>query len=191
MSKVKSIGLIVEDDSDFEAFKILIQRIIKKDNLKFRKAVGNGCGKLKKKAISYAANLHQKGCNMIILVHDLDRNDLNELYNELEEKLLNCPAQHKFICIPIEEIEAWFLSDPESIKSTFNLSNFPIIKGNPETISSPKERIENLVRQYSNKTQLYLTKHNSKLSENVSLEVVKTKCNSFKILNDFLLEHKY
>jgi len=192
MSKVKGIGLIVEDNSDFDAFKILIQRIIEKDNLKFRKAISNGCGKLRRKASSYATNLFQKGCNMIILVHDLDRNDFDELKSELVRIFSDCPAKHSFICIPIEEIEAWFLSDPEGIKNTFNLPKFPKIKGMPETIASPKEKIEHLVRLYSNKSKIYLnTKHNSKLSENVSLDLVKSKCNSFKKLNDFILEHKY
>jgi hypothetical protein len=192
MSKVKEIGLIVEDDSDFESFRILIQRIADKKNLKFRKAISNGCGKLRRKATSYAQNLYQRGCNMIILVHDLDRNDLYDLNQELLDKFSDCPAQYSFICIPIEEIEAWFLSDPDGIKKTFNLNKSPKIKGLPETIPSPKEKIGELVKTYSNNSKMYLnTKHNSKLSQNVSLELVLKKCNSFKRMNDFILEHKY
>jgi len=192
MSKVKGIGLIVEDNSDFEAFKILIQRIIQKDNIKFRKAVSNGCGKLRRKAVSYASNLYQKGCNMIVLVHDLDRNEYNTLKKELDEKITKSPANHNFVCIPIEEIEAWFLSDPEAIQKTFNLDRIPKIKGLPETIASPKEHIEQLVKIHSNHTKLYLnTKHNSKLSENVSLNLINDKCDSFKKLNEYILEKKY
>lgn len=192
MSKIRGIGLIVEDNSDFEAFRILIQRIIQKDNIKFRKAVSNGCGKLRRKAASYAVNLYQKGCNMIVIVHDLDRNNYNELKEDLEAKISGSPAKFNFICIPIEEIEAWFLSDPKSIRVTFNLEKVPKIKGQPETIASPKEYIEQIVKIHSNKTKLYLnTKHNSQLSENVSIELINEKCNSFKELNDYLLEQKY
>jgi hypothetical protein len=192
MSKVKGIGLIVEDNSDFDSFKILIQRITNKDNIKFRKAISIGCGKLRRKASSYAVNLYQKGCNMIIIVQDLDRNEYDSLKKELEEKISSSPANYNFICIPIEEIEAWFLSDPESIKKTFDLERIPKIKGLPETIQSPKEVIEQLVKINSRHTKLYLnTKHNSVLSQNVSLDLINAKCKSFKELNDYILEQKY
>lgn len=192
MIKIKEIGLIVEDNSDFDAFKTIIQRIIKKDNLKFRKAISCGCGKLRRKAANYAENLCQKGCDMIIIVHDLDRNNHDELYKELINKISNCPTKNIMVCIPIEEIEAWFLSDPIAIKETFNLLRIPNIAGLPETIPSPKEKIENIVKVNSNNTKLYLnTKHNSKLAQNVSLELMESKCGSFKNLCDFINKFKY
>lgn len=192
MSKIKEIGLIVEDNSDFDAFRIIIQRIIKKDNLKFRKAISCGCGKLRRKAASYAENLCQKGCNMIILVHDLDRNNHDELYKDLINKMSNCPTRNNMVCIPIEEVEAWFLSDPNAIKKTFNLPKTPSISGLPETIQSPKEKIESIVKVNTNNTKLYLnTKHNSILAQNVSLELIESKCGSFKSLCDFINKFKY
>lgn len=192
MSKIKGIGLIVEDNSDFDSFKTLIKRIVDKSNIKFKKAVSNGCGKLRRKASSYAVNLHRQGCDMIILIHDLDRCDYEKLKRELENKLADCPSKCHYICIPIEEIEAWFLSDPDCIKNTFSLPRLPRISNIPEAIESPKEKIESLVRQYSNKSKIYLnTKHNEKLSEVVCLDTVKAKCESFKKLNDFVLEHDY
>lgn len=192
MTKVKGIGIIVEDTSDFESFKALIQRITNKNNIKFRKAVSNGCGKLRRKASSYAFNLYQKGCNMIIIAHDLDRNDYNTLMRDLEHKLSCSPANFNFVCIPIEEIEAWFLSDTDNLKSTFSLSSAPKIKGNPETIASPKEKLEEIIKIYSQNTKIYLnTKHNKILAENVSLNLLNQKCTSFKKLNDFILKCQY
>ena len=192
MSKIKGIGLIVEDKSDFDSLKVLIKRVTKKNNIKFRKAISNGCGKLRRKASSYAINLHNQGCDMIILVHDLDRNELNTLKTDLEKKLTTSPAKHNFICIPVEEIEAWFLGDLNCIKTTFNLRTLPKIEGVPETIKSPKEKIEDLVWRYSNKSKIYLnTEHNEKLSANLCLESVNARCKSFRNLNDYLLEHRY
>lgn len=192
MSKVKSVGLIVEDDSDFDSLKILIQRIVNKENLKIRKSISNGCGKLRRKAASYAVNLTNRGCNMIIVVHDLDRNNHMDLKNELEGIVAESPAKYNFICIPIEEIEAWFLSDPKAIKDTFHLDKIPNIKGQPESIKSPKEYIEEIVFSHSNKTKRYInTKHNRLLSANISLDSINDKCSSFKELNEFLLDKKY
>ena len=106
MSKVKCIGLIVEDESDFETSKKLIQRISKKNNLSFKKAIGNGCGRLRRKAFDYAVDLKNRGCDTLILIHALDRNDVNDLMIELTTKLNSSPIARRFICVPIEEIEA-------------------------------------------------------------------------------------
>lgn len=192
MKKIKSIGLIVEDNSDFESLSVIIKRLINKDNIKIKKALSNGCGKLRRKALSYSENLSKKGCNMIILVHDLDRWNYDELVKELTSKFSQCPAEFSFICIPTEEIEAWFLSDLHAIKATFNLDRLPKISGAPETIPSPKEKIGELVRSCSNNSKLYLnTKHNVKLSKNVSVDKMKLKCDSFSKFYDFILKHKY
>jgi hypothetical protein len=190
--KIKSILLIVEDNSDFISFKKLISRIIEKDNLPFKKAIGGGCGKMKRKAVSYASNLSKKGCDLIILAHDLDRNDANKLSKELTLLMTASPARYNFVCIPIEEIEGWFLSDPEGIKQVFNLSRQPKIKGNPETIASPKEKLEEYIYQCSNKSKIYLnTKHNDQLSESLCIEKMKTKCKSFAELYNHVKLYQY
>jgi hypothetical protein len=190
--KIKSIGLIVEDNSDFNCLKILISRIIQKDNLTFKKAIGNGCGKMKRKALSYANNLSQKGCELIIIVHDLDRNVLSKLHKDLEKLMNLSNAKNTFVCIPIEEIEGWFLSDPEGIRQTFQLNRLPKIIGNPETIESPKEKLEDHVFQCSDKSKLYLnTKHNDLLSTNICLNKMKEKCESFRLLDEFVTSYEY
>ncbi len=190
--KVKSIGLIVEDNSDFETFKKIISRITAKSNITYKKAIGNGCGKMKRKAESYAKNLALRGCNMIILVHDLDRNNLKQLKSELENCINSSPAEFNFVCIPIEEIEGWFLSDPQAIKNSFSLKRTPKLNSNPETISSPKEKIGEVIYQCSDKLKIYLnTKHNEVLAENVSIEKMKDKCQSFREFYEFINNYNY
>ncbi|WP_223815898.1 DUF4276 family protein [Adhaeribacter rhizoryzae] len=190
--KVTSIGLIVEDNSDFDSFKTIIRRILNKDNLSFKKAIGNGCGKLKRKASSYASTLSQRGCEMVILVHDLDRNNLASLETELKKLMEDSPAPYNFVCIPIEEIEGWFLSDTLTIKEAFNLLNEPRLSGNPELIKSPKEKLAEIIYLGSNKSKRYLnTKHNLILSEKVRIEEMKSKCPSFRLFCDFLLQYEY
>jgi hypothetical protein len=53
----------------------------------------------------------QAGCNAFIIVHDLDRNPENNSLNdesELRRKLESSSSvvNNKYICIPIEEMEA-------------------------------------------------------------------------------------
>ncbi len=190
--KVKAIGLIVEDNSDYNSLKIIISRLTEKDNLTFKKAIGNGCGKMRRKAISYANNLSRKGCDLIILVHDLDRNDFDVLKKELNEIINSSNAKNKFVCIPIEELEGWFLGDLEGIKDTFNLDRIPKINGKPELVDSPKEKLEDFVYQCSNKSKIYLnTKHNDLLSTNLDLEKISSKCNSFKEFQENINAFEY
>ncbi len=192
MSRIKSIGIIAEDDSDFESTKIIIRRIIGIDKMPFKKAIGNGCGKVRRKALDYANNLQKKGCDLIILIHDLDRHDVTSLREDLEGKLKSASVFNRFICIPTEEIEAWFLSDPHGIKDALNLKRIPNISGKPETISSPKEKLGECVYLCSNKEKIYLnTKHNEILSKTISINLMRQKCPSFDLLYSFISEHKY
>lgn len=191
MTKVKSIGLIVEDNSDFTCFSTLISRIADKDKIRFKKVIGNGCGKIKKKAFSWSANLHQRGCNVLVLVQDLDRNNQKELKKALEDSLSGSPIQTRLICIPMEELEAWLLSDPQGIKETFKLKRLPKFNGNPESIKSPKEELRDSIYACSDKRILYITKHNEKIAENVSIDKMKAKCSSFTELHDFVLDLKF
>lgn len=192
MSRVKCIGIIAEDNSDFETAKILIKRILKRDNISFKKAVGNGCGKLKRKAFDYAEDLSRRGCDMLILIHDLDRNAHTELFTDLKKRIENCKIDRKFVCIPIEELEGWFLSDPDSLKSTFNLKRKPKFNGSPEKICSPKEALGRQIYLCSNKSIIFLnTKHNQRIAQNITLEVLRKKCPSFNLLHTFVSAQSY
>lgn len=192
MSKVKCIGIIAEDNSDFETAKILIKRILNRDNLSFKKAVGNGCGKLRRKALDYAIDLRKRGCDMLILIHDLDKHVHRELLEDLHLKLEDAPIDKKFVCIPIEELEAWFLGDPQAIKNTFNLARIPRFKGRPETINSPKETLGEQIYLCSNKSTIFLnTKHNQKIAAHICIETVKQRCPSFDLLHNFVTTYEY
>lgn len=190
MSKIKKIGIIVEDESDFESFRNLIRRITNKDRLSFAKHIGNGCGKIRRKAQDYCRNLENRGCDLLLLVHDLDKNNLVELEQDLSKKFKS--SKPHFICIPTEELEAWFLSDPEGIKEALNLKRKPNVKGQPETISSPKEYLGHQIKSCSDNEKIYLnTKHNALLSSKVSIALIKQKCVSFDKFHTFILDKKY
>src|SRR5690349_14863185 len=102
MAKIKSIGIIAEDKSDVEASKYLIRRIINRDKMSFKHFVGDGCGKIKRKALDWSNNLHKRGCDLLILIHDLDRNQFVSLQNDLQNAIKTTSMPKKLICIPTE-----------------------------------------------------------------------------------------
>lgn len=187
MSKISQIGLIVEDNSDYEVFRLLILKIIEKEKFKFSKFAGGGCGKMKRKAVSYAKLLFQKGCEIVILVHDLDRNDLIKLQAELQALTEKSPAPHNFVCIPIEEVEAWLHSDSPNIKEVFKLKKSVQEFHHPETIKSPKENLEKLIIKLSRKRKRYInTVHNTSLAESIDIGKISQRCPSFQKLETYL-----
>lgn len=184
------IGIIAEDNSDINTFQTLIRRISKKDKIGIKSFASKGCGKLKKKCKSWAEQLKIKGCTSLIVVHDLDKNDLNELEDELRSILNPCPIKKHFICIPIEELEAWILSDSMAIKSTLNLPSAPKEIMHPEKIKSPKEYLYSVVERVSKGYKFYIhTKHNEKISRISSIKLMKGKCPSFKKFYAFITEN--
>jgi len=184
----KRVGLIAEDESDVEALKELIKRITGKQNIGFKHFVGRGCGKIKRKADDWAKQLKSKGCKVLILIHDLDKNNFNELYKTINDNIHPYVIAETLISIPIEEMEAWFLSDESGLKKALNLKKNTKVYHHPETIKSPKEVLGREIEKASNDTKIYLnTKHNTLIAKTISIDTMKKKCNSFKNLYDFAI----
>lgn len=192
MSRKKplTVGIIAEDNSDVDAAKILIRRIANQDNIGIKRFVGQGCGRIKRKCQAWARNLKLRGCKYLIVLHDLDRNELQQLQSELDKAISPSPISPYLICIPIEEMEAWWLTDPQAIKKALNLTGALRISGRPQDIKSPKEHIGYLVKKCSNKTKVYLnTEHNSTIAKHLDLGKARLGCDSFIPFYDFVYEH--
>lgn len=184
------VGIIAEDDSDVDSVKLLIKKISGKDNVGSKKFVGKGCGKIKRKCNAWANQLKTKGCGVLIVVHDLDRNDEPQLRQTLIKSLAPNPFSKALISIPVEELEAWLLSDSCAIMTALNLNKQPDNIHHPETISSPKEHLERIVNKCSDDTVVYLnTKHNSKILEKIDINSILLKCPSFGDFHAFVTTH--
>ena len=121
----KLIGLIVEDKSDGDVIRIMLQKILAPKRFKVLVVHARGCGKIKSKCRKWAENLRIRGCKALILVQDLDNKSSHVLNGELEYALRPSPIAHYAIIIPTQMIEAWLLSDGEALQATFTLSTVP------------------------------------------------------------------
>lgn len=187
IKKFSPVGIIAEDDSDVDCLRIFIHRIKSNEKIGIKKFVGKGCGKIKRKANMWSEQLLTKGCKSLILVHDLDRNNYDELKRKIEDAINPCPISNHLICIPIQEIETWLLSDAVAIQRSLHLRKKPSVSGILETIDSPKEKIGELVQRCSDKEKIYMnTKHNEMIAKEISFDIVKSRCPSFIELYDFI-----
>ena len=181
------IGIIAEDDSDVNCIKHFVRRINPTKTFGFKKFVGHGCGKISRKANSWAKVFKTQGCHVLILVHDLDRNKMSELDKRIQDALLPSPIKKYLICIPTEELEAWLLSDEIAFKSIFNIKKELSLPKHPETVTSPKEFIGKIVRTSTDKKVDYINaKHNEKLAEIINISNIEMKCPSFAKLKVFI-----
>lgn len=161
------IGIIAEDDSDVAVLRELTLSLLKPKNVGFKRFVGDGCGKLRRKCAAWARILVQQGCRCIVLLHDLDVYDEKELRAMLEEAILTAEAKAKVVLIPKREIEAWLLYDGTAIARAFKAAQPPHLPGNPETIADPKKHLRDLIWKKYRKEYLN-TVHNAQIARYIN-----------------------
>lgn len=183
------IALITEGFTDHETIRVIIHRLLGK-RPEIIRIVAKGSGNLKKELPRFISSV-PKDCSIFIIVHDLDRNPISKSLNnedELRRIIESQFAQKSFtgtkhICIPIEELEAWFWSDPEVI-------NY-IGRGkgkahpNPDQIENPKKKLITLSTEGNLKPR-YSENDNARLAAKLNLELCAKRCPAFKEFLDFL-----
>jgi hypothetical protein len=183
-NKAVKIGIIAEENNDVDVLYELTCKIIKENQFAFKRFVGHGCGKLRKKSSAWEANLFKKGCTLLVVLHDLDRNKESVIRQYLENEIKNAKFDHTIILIPKEELEAWLLSDKHALKAAFKMRVLPKVPRYPEKIESPKEFLGELVRANS-KTQYLNTVHNRRIASAISIPKLKC-CPTFSDYPHFL-----
>lgn len=182
-----SIALIAEDETDCDTVRKIVHRVLG-TNTGTKKWASKGCGKVKKKLAAKLIAMSDQGCNAFIIVHDLDRAENKSLNDEAElRKTLEAASKvegiNKHICIPVEELEAWFWSDPDVVKYIGRGKGEA--KANPHLIIRPKEELIKLSKGENRKPR-YSTNDNVELAEMLNLELCSDRCPSFKNLLAFL-----
>jgi hypothetical protein len=184
------IGIIGEDKSDVASLKLLTKRISGRSDLKFKPKSANGCGALMRKCTAWADLLFNGGCDLLIVAHDSDKNDPQEIAEKLKAKLISSLFTNHVVVVPTQEIEAWLLSDPLAIKKAMKLDKLPNIKSNIESIVDPKEYLEVIVDRFSNGRRTYnYTLDNDKIASIISFNEIRKKCASFNTFFDYIVKN--
>lgn len=185
----KTLGVIAEDTSDVDVIKVFFEKYAPANSFSVKKFVGNGCGKLHGKCRAWAENLFTAGCDHVFLFHDQDRHDLDRLRTSLRAKIPANDFPKTVVVIPVEEIEAWLLSDSEAIKAAFSLKKVPKRIKDVARVTNPKGHLSDLVRAAGNKTYVN-TIHNKKIAEKVSLENLR-RCKSYEDFDQYVLKNVF
>ena len=180
-------GILGEDKSDYETLKILVQRLVNKEKVRFQGKGYTGSGELLKKGGKDLKLLFDSGCTQFIIAHDADQKDSKEVEQELRNEIIKPSGVKAPIClvVPVQEIEAWLLADVEAVTNIFKGWK-PKPESNPESQSCPKEYLEKLSRDASLKPRYRHATHNPQLAKHIDLEKVSKCCPSFRPLEAFV-----
>jgi uncharacterized protein DUF4276 len=166
-------GIIAEDDSDVEVVSAITLELLKPHVIGFKKFVGGGCGKLRRKCAAWARNLVERDCSWIVVVHDLDENDELELQEQLTVSVRPAGAQAFVVLIPRREIEAWLLYDARAIATAFRQRPpLPQLPGNPELLPDPKRHLAEIVWRRYQKVYLHNV-HNALIARNINVALLR------------------
>jgi hypothetical protein len=180
-----NIGVIAEDYSDVDVLYELTSKLINSRDFCFKKFIGHGCGPIKRKCKAWAENLLRRGCDHLVVLHDLDTYSESKLCTELMGYVNNIGFSAHIILIPIYEIEAWLLADANALQKVFNMQRIPKIPHNPETITDPKEKLRDIIWKYT-KRYYVNSIHNQKIANALAINKLNKKCRSFKPYPKFI-----
>lgn len=175
------LGVIAEDETDGQTLRVILQRL-RGGGTKVLTRSDQGCGAIGRKGERWVNDLVRAGCSAVIIVHDLDRRSLSELRQQLGK--IQPPAGAVcYVCIPVEELEAWFWADANVLTK---IARQPTAAhSSPEKIVGPKEALMRLSRDGGKKPR-YATSDNAGLAEELDLEACTQRCPAFAALRAFV-----
>lgn len=188
------IGIVAEDETDCDALEILVRKISGASSVGIERRFGNGCSRLKRKLRPWLGELERRGCAAVVVVHDLDRHPVTKQLNDeralrVDLEAVQTPASMiRHICIPREELEAWFWSDINVLRYVARDTGYCKECHQPELLPCPKEALMKLSRSSGGRAR-YSTNENRKLAELLNVDVCARKCPAFAELRMFLEQY--
>jgi hypothetical protein len=181
-------GILGEDDSDVAVIDTLVKKIANNNGLRNRPRGYSGCGELLSKGARGIKALNDVGYKKFIICYDADRSNPAERYSEIVNRIIKPAGVASSFCaiVPVQEIEAWLLSDLRAIKKIFSSFHFEKEHSNPENQNDPKEFLEKILRKSNNKPCYVSAAHNSKIAAHIDLKALAERCPSSLPLFDFV-----
>lgn len=144
-------GIIGESDSDVATLRALIVRLSlragqERPGVKTRSF--DGCSRLLQSGWAQLELFEKGGCDRLMVHFDADRNDPTDRRRLAEEKIVQ-PADISvpcLVCMPVQEIEAWLLSDTAAITKVIPKCRDLKEYTSPERVNDPKEELLRICR---------------------------------------------
>jgi hypothetical protein len=173
-------GVLGEDKTDIEVIKVLIRRISKIENMKVLQRPYGGCGDLIKNGHKDIKTLKDLGCSRIIICYDSDKISPQKRYQEVVDEIISRSGVSVKYCVlvPVQEIEAWLLSDTSAVSKVISSVKITRKFASPENENNPKELLERLCRKPDSKPRYANTLHNKGIAEHLDLELLARTCPS-------------
>lgn len=171
-------GVLAEDASDLEVLKVLIRRIANDSKVTIKGKPYAGCGDLLSKGTRGIQALHDVGISKLIICYDADDCNPEERYNEIVSRIIRPSKVDLTFCalVPVQEIEAWLLSDLAAVKKIFSSFRDEREIASPENLRNPKEFLEKILRRRDNKPVYTDSTYNSKIAQHIDLFKLADKC---------------
>lgn len=181
------LAVLAETDSDVEVLVAIIRKLLENPRLPIKKKGFNNCSELKRKGARVMRMFAKAGVDRFIICHDADSPNPAGAFHQVESRIVKAAGLKTPACIiiPVEEIEAWLISDELAISRvipTFKLRP----ENRPEGISSPKEWLERKSRGAGSKPKYIHNIHNQIVARHLRLDLVSQKCPSFRVLTKFV-----
>ncbi len=189
------LGVLAESDNDCEVIRVVVRRILEAKGVgpgswRMHPRAGKGCAKLRRGAARFLVELAERGCSAAVIVHDLDRSSANGSLNDLAllERELGAipvpPGLKRLVCIPVEEIEAWFFASADALEKACGKPQKA--HPSPHLIPRPKEKLIELSRGL-NRRPRYSENDNPRLAEALDIVECTRRCAAFRELHRFVL----
>lgn len=183
----QTIGILAESENDCKVMGTLVRRILAEAQVDLRYCniihrAGSGCAGLRQRAERWLRELSARGCRIVILMHDRDRHDERELRKKLSAYQVPSSVEYH-VCIPVEEIEAWFFSCEKALQ--FICGDRELPQELPHLVRDPKERLIEASRAVPGRPR-YSPNDGARIAEVLQLDVCAKRCPAFREMRLFL-----